>query len=267
MNTESQTPVTLKRSAIFWFLRDTGTIIKRSLLHIKADPEQLLGLTLQPIMFVVLFRYVFGGAINTGTSYINFLMAGIFVQTIAFGASVTGLTIATDMSRGIMDRFRSLPMNKAAILTGTVFSDMVKNMLAAVVMVLTGLLVGFTPEANFLQWLAVAGLLLSFSFAISWVFALIGLVGKSIEFVQQAGFLFLFPLTFVSSAFVPANTMPHALQYFANNQPVTQMVEAVRALLLNQPLGNHAWFALGWSLLIFLVAFPLAVWKFNQQSR
>ncbi len=264
--TNSPTP-TLQRSNLFWFFRDTGTIIKRSMLHIKADPEQLLGLTLQPIMFVVLFRYVFGGAINTGTSYINFLMAGIFVQTIAFGGSVTGLTVATDMSRGIMDRFRSLPMNKAAILSGTITSDMIKNILAAVVMVFTGLLVGFRPQASFLDWVAVAGILLSFSFAISWVFAVIGLKGKTIEFVQQAGFLFLFPLTFVSSAFVPTSTMPKALQYFAENQPVTQAVEAVRALLLDQPIGNHGWYSLAWSLGIFLIAFPIAVRAFSKQSR
>ena len=184
-----------QRSNLAWFFHDTGVVIKRSLLHIKADPEQLLGLTIQPVMFVVLFRYVFGGAINTGgDTYINFLMAGIFVQTVCFGASVTGLTIATDLQRGIMDRFRSLPMNKSAILSGTIISDVVKNALATVVMILTGLLVGFRPDASFLGWVAAIGLLFLFSFAISWVFAIIGLVGKSIEFVQQAGFIFLFPL-------------------------------------------------------------------------
>jgi len=255
-----------KHGSFYWLLHDTGTIIKRSLLHIKADPEQLLGITLQPIMFVVLFRYVFGGAINTGTSYINFLMAGIFVQTVCFGASVTGLTIATDLQRGIMDRFRSLPMNKSAILVGTIIADMFKNGLATFVMIITGLIVGFRPEASALDWVACIGLLILFSFAISWVFAIIGMVGKSIEFVQQAGFLFLFPLTFVSSAFVPTDTMPHALQYFAKNQPITQMVEAVRALLLNKPLGNFGWHALVWSLVIIAIAYPIATSKFKKQS-
>lgn len=255
-------------SKFYSLIHDTGVIIKRNLLHIKADPEQLIGITMQPIMFVVLFRYVFGGAINTGgDSYINFLMAGIFVQTVSFGASLTGLTIATDMQRGIMDRFRSLPMNKSSILTGTIIADMLKNMLATAVMILTGLVVGFRPQATFLDWIAVLGLLLLFSFAISWVFALIGLVSKSIEFVQTAGFMFLFPLTFVSSAFVPTSTMPHALQYFAKNQPVTQVVESVRALLLNKPLENHAWFALAWCLAILVIAFPLATNKFNKQNR
>jgi ABC transporter DrrB family efflux protein len=256
----------LDHGKLYWFFHDTGVVIKRNLQHVKADPEQLLGITIQPIMFVVLFRYVFGGAISTGTSYINFLMAGIFVQTVTFGASVTGLTIATDLQRGIMDRFRSLPMNKSAILNGTIFSDVVKNALATLVMILTGLLVGFRPSASVTDWIAVIGLLVLFSFAISWVFAIIGMAGKSIEFVQQAGFIFLFPLTFVSSAFVPTDTMPHALQYFAKNQPVTQMVEAVRALLLDRPIGNHGWFALGWSLLILAIAYPLAIRKFKNQS-
>lgn len=254
-------------SRLFWFFHDTGVIIKRNLLHVKADPEQLLGLTIQPIMFVVLFRYVFGGAINTGgESYVNFLMAGIFVQSVAFGASVTGLTVATDMERGIMDRFRSLPMIKASILSGTIIADMIKNILAVVVMILAGLLVGFRPDAGFLNWLAVFGLLLFFSFALSWVFALIGLRAKSIQFVQQAGFIFIFPLTFVSSAFVPTSTMPDWLRVFAENQPLTQMVEAVRALLLNLPVGNHAWLALLWSTIILVVAFPLATRYFSRQA-
>jgi ABC transporter DrrB family efflux protein len=171
------------------------------------------------------------------------------------------------MARGIMDRFRSLPMNKASILTGTIVSDMIKNLLAIAVMVATGLLVGFRPEASFLDWLAVLGLLLSFSFAISWVFAFIGMTGKSIEFVQQMGFLFLFPLTSVSSAFVKTETMPKALQYFAANQPVTQVVDAVRALLLNTPIGNHGWIALAWSFGIFAVVFPLTIRTFNRQGR
>lgn len=259
---------TEKRSNLYWFFHDTGVIIKRSLLHIKSDPEQLLGITIQPIMFVVLFRYVFGGAINTGgDTYINFLMAGIFVQTVAFGASITGLTIATDLQRGIMDRFRSLPMNKSAILSGSIISDMLKNALASLVMVLTGLLVGFRPEASALGWVLIFALLFLFSFAISWVFAIVGLAGKSIEFVQQAGFIFLFPLTFVSSAFVPTATMPQGLRYFAENQPITQLVEAVRALILNHPVENHVWLSLGWCVAILIVAYPIATRLFNKQSR
>jgi ABC transporter DrrB family efflux protein len=216
----------------------------------------------------VLFRYVFGGAIQTGgTSYINFLMAGIFVQTAAFGSSVTGVGIATDMQRGIMDRFRSLPMTKSAVLSGHIIGDLIRNTFSTVVMILAGLAVGFRPQASFTDWLAVFGILLLFSFALSWVFALIGLVGKSVEFVQQSSFIWIFPLTFVSSAFVPTDTMPHALQVFAKNQPLTQVIEAIRALLLNQPVGNHGWIAVAWSLGIFLVAFVLATRIFRRTAR
>ena len=256
-----------KRSGLAWTFIDTGVMIKRSLLHIRNDMEQLLSLTIQPIMFVVLFRYVFGGAIQTGGTYINFLMAGIFVQTAAFGSSVTGVSIATDMQQGIMDRFRSLPMVKSSVLTGHIVGDLLRNTFSTVVMILAGLAVGFRPEATFLNWIAIFGLLLLFTFALCWVFALIGLAGKSVEFVQQTSFIWIFPLTFVSSAFVPTGSMPHILRVFAENQPLTHVIEAIRALLFNQPVGNHAWLAVAWSLAIFLVAFTLAVRIFRRAAR
>jgi len=257
-----------RRSKLAWLFIDTGVMVKRSLLHIRQDMEQLLGLTIQPIMFVVLFRYVFGGAIQTGgTSYINFLMAGIFVQTAAFGSTVTGVSIATDMQRGIMDRFRSLPMNKSAVLSGHIIGDLIRNAFSTVVMILAGLVVGFRPEATFLGWIAVFALLMLFTFSLSWVFALIGLAGKSVEFVQQSSFIWIFPLTFVSSAFVPVDTMPHILQVFAKNQPLTQVIDAIRALLLNQPVGNHAWIAVAWSVAILAVAFVIAVRLFRRTAR
>lgn len=261
------TATPLTKPSFVWFFRDTYVVLRRAMLHIKADPEQLLGVTLQPIMFVVLFRYVFGGAIATDAgSYINFLMAGIFVQTVIFGASITGLTVATDMQRGIMDRFRTLPMHKSAILTGTVLADILKNALATLVMILTGLLVGFRPEATALGWLQIIGLLSLISFSLSWVFAIVGLKSKSVEFVQQMGFMILFPLTFVSSAFVPTSTMPAGLQAFAENQPVTLMVEAIRALTLNQDTGDFVWKSVLWCLGILVVAYPLAIRLFKKQG-
>jgi ABC-2 type transport system permease protein len=256
-----------KRSKLAWAFIDTGVMIKRSLLHIKEDVEQLIGLTIQPIMFVVLFRYVFGGAIQTGgVSYVNFLMAGIFVQTAAFGSSVTGVGIASDMQKGIMDRFRSLPMTKSAVLTGHVVADLFRNAFATIVMVLAGLAVGFRPEATALQWLLVFFILLFFTFSLSWVSAIIGLMSKSVEFVQQIGFVWIFPLTFLSSAFVPTSTMPYALRVFAEHQPMTRAVEAVRALLLNQPAADHVWASIIWSTVILVVAFPIAVWVFKKQA-
>ncbi len=257
----------LQKSAFAWFFIDTVTMVQRSLRHIKVEIDQLLSLTLQPIMFVVLFRYVFGGAIATGgLSYINFLMAGIFVQTSAFGSTVTGVGIASDMQQGIMDRFRSLPMTKSAVISGHIIGDLIRNAFATVVMILTGLVVGFRPEATAIHWLGIFGLLMLFTFALSWVFAVIGLAGKSVEFVQQSSFIWIFPLTFVSSTFVPVQTMPHMLQIFAKNQPLTHVVEAVRALLFNQPVGNHVWLSIAWSLGIFTVAFFFATRLFRRQA-
>lgn len=249
----------LKRPALYWVFSDTWEMLKRSLRHIRQDPEQLIGYTIQPIMFVVLFRYVFGGAINTGgISYVNFLMAGIFIQTAVFGSTTTGVSIATDVKEGIIDRFRSLPMVKSSVLTGHVLGDLVRSLLSTVVMIAAGLAVGFRPSANVLDWVGVIGILLLVTFALSWLSAIIGLIGKSVEFVQQAGFIWLFPLTFASSAFVPPASMPSWLRGFAENQPITQSIDAVRALLLGLPLDNHLTLTIFWFVAILVVAFPLA---------
>jgi ABC-2 type transport system permease protein len=257
----------IKRSRIYWVFSDTAQLVKRSLLHIKQDPDQLLGVTIQPIMFIVLFRYVFGGAINTGgVSYVNFLMAGIFVQTTAFASTTTSVSIATDLKEGIVDRFRSLPMVKSAVLSGHIIADLIRSLIATAVMILAGLAVGFRPHANVLQWLAAIGILLLTTLSFSWIGAIIGLLGKSVEFVQQASFIWLFPLTFASSAFVPPTSMPRYLRDFAVNQPITQIVDAVRALLLNIPAGNHIWVALIWLIGILIVSFPIAAYSFKRRT-
>lgn len=258
----------LKKSKLTWLFVDSWVMVKRSLLQIRQDPEQLLGLTIQPIMFVVLFRFVFGGAIETGgISYINFLMAGIFVQTAAFGSTMSSYSVAIDLEKGIMDRFRSLPMTKSAVLTGHVVADLIRNLLATAVMVGAGLAVGFRPEATIGEWSLAIGLLLFFSFALSWLFVLVALVGKSIQFVQQFGFIIIFPLTFVSSAFVPVSTMPSWLRAFAENQPLTHLIEAIRALLVGTPVANHAWLSFFWSLGILVVGFTVTTTIFRRQSR
>ena len=174
-------------------------------------------------MFVLLFRYVFGGAIAiSGTTYVNFLMAGIFVQTVVFGSTTTGIGLATDLQRGLIDRFRSLPMAKSAVLTGRTISDLVRNTFVVMVMWTVGLLVSFQPQGNFLYLLAAVGLLLLTSFAFSWISATVGLSVNSVEAAQSAGFIWLFPLTFASSAFVPVQSMPPWLRAFAEHQPITK---------------------------------------------
>lgn len=224
----------------------------------------MLGLFLQPIMFMLLFRYVFGGAINTGgTTYVNFLVAGILIQTAAFGATTTSLSVATDMTRGIIDRLKSLPIVSSAVMTGHVVADLVRNLISSVVMILVALLVGFSPSASFLDWIYIAGLLLLFTFAFSWLSAVMGILAKSVEAVQWFGFVLVFPLTFASAAFVPTDTMPKYLRMFAENQPVTHVIEAMRALMVGTPIGNHGIATVIWCVAIIAVSWPLATYLFH----
>ena len=250
-----------RRNQVYWALADGLVLAKRNLVQIPRVPELLVFATIQPVMFVLLFRYVFGGAIDVGggTSYVDFLMAGIFVQTVAFGAMTTGVGLAEDLQKGLVDRFRSLPMSRSAVLTGRTVADLARNAFVILVMLVVGLLVGFRPEAGVTGWAAAIGLLLLFSFAFSWIAATIGLLVRSVEAVQQASFIWLFPLTFASSAFVQTDGMPGWLRAFADNQPITQVVDAVRGLLLDQPVGSAGWLALAWCVGILLVFVPLSV--------
>lgn len=255
------------RSSIYWTLSDALVLAKRHLVQIPRIPDELIFATIQPIMFVLLFRYVFGGAIAvSGTSYVNYLMAGIFTQTVIFGSTTTGIGLATDLQRGLVDRFRSLPMAKSAVLTGRTISDMVRNTFIVIVMWTVGLLVGFRPQGSVLFWLAAAGILILTSFAFSWISALIGLLVNSVEAAQSAGFIWLFPLTFASSAFVPTKSMPDWLRAFAEHQPVSLIVNAVRGLLLNTPDASTIWQALAWCVGILVVFIPLAVWAYGRRT-
>ncbi len=250
----------LRHGPLYWAVADALVLAKRNLLQIPRVPELLVFSTIQPVMFVLLFRYVFGGAIAVGgTSYVNYLMAGIFVQTVAFGSVTTGIGLAEDMQRGLIDRFRSLPMSRSAVLTGRTLADLARNSFTVLVMLLVGLLVDFRPQGSPLGWLAALGLLLLLSFAMSWVAAAIGLLVRSTEAAQSAGFIWLFPLTFASSAFVPTHTMPGPLRAFADHQPVTIVVNAVRAFLLGQPVGSDGWTAFAWCAGILVVFVPLSV--------
>jgi ABC-2 type transport system permease protein len=251
-------------------LLDSLIMIKRSSTHILRNTDQLLGTFFQPIMFLVLFSAVFGGAISKalppGITYLNFLMAGIIVQTLAFGSMTTALAICNDMQKGIVDRFRSLPMANLAVLNGHVISDLFRNGISTIVMLLAGLVIGFRSNAGFTDWLLVAGILILFTLAISWLSAIMGVLAKSIEGVQWLSFLIVFPLTFASSAFAPTDSMNKYLRIFAENQPVTQVIEAVRALILGQPVGNHAWMAAGWCVAILVIAVPTATWLFKRKT-
>ena len=255
------------RPSLYWTFADALVLAKRHLIQIPRIPEELVFATIQPIMFVLLFRYVFGGAIAvSGTTYVNFLMAGIFVQTVIFGSTTTGIGLATDLQRGLVDRFRSLPMAKSAVLTGRTLADLIRNTFVVIVMWIVGLLVGFQPQGNVLFWLAAVGILLLTSFAFSWISATIGLVVRSVEAAQSAGFIWLFPLTFASSAFVPTRSMPGWLRTFAEHQPVSLIVNAVRGLLLNHPDASTILQALAWCVGILVVFIPLAVWEYGRRT-
>lgn len=257
----------LERPALYWVLADALVLAKRHLVQIPRIPEELIFSTIQPVMFVLLFRYVFGGAIAvSGTSYVNYLMAGIFGQTVIFGSTSTGIGLATDLQKGLVDRFRSLPMAKSAVLTGRTLSDIVRSIVVIIVMWVVGVLVGFRPDGNVLSWLAAVGLLLLASFTFSWISAAIGMAVRSVEAAQSAGFIWLFPLTFASSAFVPTSSMPDWLRAFAERQPVTLLVNAVRGLLLNQPDSATILRVLAWYLVLLIIFVPLAVWQYGRRT-
>ena len=244
---------------------DTLVIAQRNLLRITRQPDLFIGFTVQPIMFTLLFVYVFGGAIDVpGGDYATFLLPGIIVQNIAFGGFVTAIGLNEDVNKGLIDRFRSLPMARAAVLAGRTLADIATNLLSVTILVVTGLVIGFSFDANVAEVLAGLGLLLLFGYAFSWVFALLGLLVSSPESANSLGFIAVFPLTFVSSAFVPVESMPSALRWFAEVNPFTIIVDAMRALWVGAPAGNAVWGAVVWSLAILAVFAPLAVAQYRR---
>jgi ABC-2 type transport system permease protein/oleandomycin transport system permease protein len=248
-------------------VNDTLVIAERNLVRLPRAPELLLAFTVQPIMFVLLFRYVFGGAIKTpGFTYVDFLIPGIIVQNIAFGGFVTALGLNEDLHKGLIDRFRSLPMSRAAVLAGRTSADIVTNALSATILILTGLLIGFEFHTSVVHAIAGFGLLLLFGYAFSWVFAFLGMLVSSAEAANSVGFIAVFPLTFISSAFVPVKSMPGVLRAFANVNPFTITVDAMRALWDGAPAGNYIWGAVVWSIGIIAVFAPLAVARYRHAA-
>ena len=259
-------------SGLQWWLHDGLEMVKRNLIHIKRTPELLLDVTLSPIMFVLLFSFVFGGAIKVGSeggagaSYINFLMAGIFVQTVAFAGIYTGVLLANDLQKGMIDRFRSLPMAQSSVLTGRTLTDLLRAALAVAIMWVVGMLVGFRPGGGIVGSLAAVGIMLLFGFALSWVGVAAGALVRTPEALQGIIFAAVFQLTFVSSAFVPTATMPDWMRVFAERQPMTLVVNAVRDLTLGTDLYGAGLSAVAWSVGILLVSFPLGLWLYNRRT-
>ncbi|MGD0254269.1 MAG: ABC transporter permease [Acidimicrobiales bacterium] len=261
-------------SRLYWAMADVLTITKRNLIRFRRTPDALFFSTVQPIMFVLLFRYVFGGAVKLGGTlptgaklpYVDFLMAGIFAQSISFGGIGTAVGLAEDLQTGLIERFRALPMARFAVLAGRTIADLVRNVFVIVVMTAMGALVGFDFPTGGLAFIAAVALWLVFAYALLWGFAVIGLSASNSETAQVIAFPILFPLLFASPAFVPVYDMPGWLQGFVTHQPLGVLIDATRALMVGGPTASLVGQSLAWIVGMFAVLVPIAVWRYRERS-
>lgn len=247
------------------FFSDMGVMLGRSMRHILRSMDTIITVTIMPIMFMLLFVYVFGGAIQTGTdNYVNYLLPGILLMAISSGIAYTSYRLFMDMQRGIFERFHSMPIARSAPLWGHVLTSLLSNAISVVVIILVALLMGFRSSAGVVPWLAVAGILALFTLALTWIAVIAGLSATSVDGAGAFAYPIIF-LPFISSAFVPTATMPGPVRAFAENQPVTAIVEAIRALLSDQSVGNELWVALAWCVGIMLVAYVFAMRAYQKR--
>jgi len=244
---------------------DTLTMIACCARMTSRDVDALLMAVLLPVMMMVLFVYLFGGAIQTGGDYVTYVAPGVLMLCTAWGAAQTGVSVANDMNGGIIDRFRSMDVGGAALLSGHVGASVVKNLISTVVVLAVAFLIGFRPHADLAGWLGASGILLMFILAISWLSAVFGLIAKSSEVASNFAFFMMF-MPYVSSAFVPIHTLPSWLQAVARNQPATPIIESLRGLLLDRPVGNHPWVALAWCAGILVVSAIIAGVLFQRRA-
>lgn len=256
----------LGESTLYWRLNNAAVMTQRCLRHIIRNLDTLIMSIILPVVILLLFVYVFGGAIATGTEYINYVVPGILLLCAGSGSSTTAVAICTDMLAGIIDRFRSLPIASSSVLTGHVVASLARNLISTCVVVLIALAIGFRPNAGPLEWLAALGILMLFVLAISWLSVVLGLIANSTDAASGFSFFMMF-LPYISSAFVPTDTMPRFLQLFAAHQPVTPVIETLRGLLLGTPIGNSGWLAIAWCLGIALASFVAARAVFNRRAR
>jgi ABC-2 type transport system permease protein/oleandomycin transport system permease protein len=246
-------------------VRDALLLAERNLRRIPRNPDLLVGVTFQPVMFVILFTYVFGGAISTpGFDYIDFFLPGIIVQMIAFTGYATALGISDDLRKGLIDRFRSLPMARSAVLAGRTLSDIFMNAIALVTMLICGFIVGFSFDSDVAKIAAGILLIFFFGYAMSWLYAFIGLVASTPESASAMITIVIFPLTFVSSAYVPTESMPTVLRAIANANPITTIIDALRALWLGTPANTDVWVAVLWCIAITVVFGILATQRYRR---
>ncbi|MGN7820916.1 ABC transporter permease [Chitinophaga sp. 22536] len=249
-----------------YYLSDMSVMLGRSLRHVFRSMDTIITVTIMPIAMMLLFVYVLGGAIQTGTdNYVNYLLPGILLIAVANSIGYVSFRLFTDVQRGIFERFNSMPIARSAALWGHVLTSLVSNVISVTVIVLVALLMGFRSPAGVLSWLAVGGILAMFTLALTWVAAIAGLSAKSVDGASAIAYPIHF-LPLVSSAFVPTKTMPAGVRAFAENQPLTPMVEAIRALLSGQPVGGEIWLALAWCLGIMLVAYAFAMRVYRKRA-
>lgn len=259
-------PLVRPRNRVNRSLRDAIAISRRNLITYRRVPQLLVFSTIQPVVFVLLFTYVFGGVVSTSLNvpYVDYLMPGVFVQTVVFGAIGTAVGLATDVKSGLLERFRSLPMARSAVLAGRTFADLTRNVFVVVLMTAVGFAVGFRVHTNAAMFVAGMLLVLLFGYSMAWIFATLGLVVGDPETAQAAAFPIMAPLVFASSAFIPVSTMPGWLQAFAEHQPVSVTASAVRALVLGGPTTSYVVQTLAWCVGILAIAAPIAVWRYRK---
>ncbi|MBO7745104.1 ABC transporter permease [Paenibacillus sp. MWE-103] len=247
------------------FFTDIGVMLGRSMRHVFRSMDTIITVTIMPIAFMLLFVYVFGGAIQAGTdNYVNYLLPGILLMAIASGVAYTSYRLFTDVQRGILERFQTMPISRSSLLWGHVLTSLVSNAISLVVIIIAALIMGFRSSAGVLPWLAVAGILALFTLALTWVAAIAGLSAKTVDGASAFSYPIIF-LPFISSAFVPTESMPTVVRAFAEHQPVTSIVNAIRALLAGQPAGNDIWLALAWCIGILLLAYLFAMRAFKKR--
>ncbi|SFA74287.1 ABC-2 type transport system permease protein [Amycolatopsis marina] len=254
-----------ERSELHWALSDSAVLIGRNVRHVLRSPEQLMLMLFLPIVLLLMFRYVFGGAVDVGsTTYVNYVLPGIIAVSITFNATQTSVGVAGDMLEGIVERFRTMPMLSSAVLVGHVAASVVRTAVSIAVMLGVGFLIGFRPAADVLDWIGAVGLLLLFAIAVSWLAAIVGMLAQTVEGASGMTMPLVF-IPYLSSAFVPPDSMPEVLRVFAENQPVTLVIDTVRAMFLGLPVNGTGWIAVLWWAGLIVVAVPLSGMLFRRK--
>lgn len=249
----------------FWAILDGWTMTKRNLKHIFRNADSLLMSIVLPVALMLMFVFIFGGAIQTGTDYINYVVPGVIVTCVAFGSSLIAMDVTQDMTGGLFERLRSMAVRPSSLLVGHAMGGMVRNALATTITILIAVLIGFRPEAGLLEWIGVIGILALFMLSLSWLFVLIGLIVKNVDTANAMTFPMIF-LPYISSAFVPTETMPDWLTVFADNQPMTPLIETLRGLLMSTPVDNNLWITIAWFVGLLIVSFISAIIVFKKRK-